>query len=93
MTAIDEQIRRMVATELRVPESSVVDDFRWLDEIGIEDSSYFLKRINDAFAEIPMGFSFGSGKLPFHRVDRELLERIATVGGLIKYARQHTLKA
>jgi hypothetical protein len=89
MKTIDAQVRRMLAAELRMQESSLVDDFRWLDAIGVEDSSYFLARINNAFAEIPKGFSFGTGKLPFHRADAELLERIATVGGLMSYVRKY----
>ena len=90
MEPIEAQVRRMLAAELKVPEASFTDDFRWLDEIGVEDSGYFLARINDAFAEIPLGFSFGAGKLPFRDIDAETLEQIATVGGLLEYLRRHT---
>ncbi len=79
----------MLAAELRVRETSLTDDFRWLDEIGVEDGGYFLTRLNDAFAEIPQGFSFGNGKLPFRQIEPETLEQIATVGGLIEYVRSH----
>ncbi len=80
----------MLASELRVQESSLTDDFRWLDVVGIEDSGYFLARLNDAFAEVPQGFSFGTGKLPLGKIDAELLEQIATVGGLTEHVRRHT---
>ncbi len=81
----------MLAAELRVQESLLTDDFRWLDEMGIEDAEYFLARINDAFAEIPLGFSFGAGKLPLRHIDRELLQQIATVVGLVEYVRRQVL--
>ncbi len=90
MAAVDLQIRRMLAAELRVPETSLTDDFRWLETMGVEDGGYFLARLNDAFTEIPLGFSFGAGKLPFRRIDIQTLEQIATVSGLIEYVRGHT---
>jgi hypothetical protein len=83
MKTIEAQVRHMLAAELQVQETSLADDFRWLDEIGVEDSGYFLARLNDAFAEIPQGFGFGNGKLPFRQMEPETLEQIATVGGLI----------
>ena len=80
----------MLAAWLKVPEASLTDDFRWLDAIGVEDGGWFLTRINDALAEIPLGFSFGAGKLVFRDNDAEMLEQIATVGGLVEYVRRHT---
>jgi hypothetical protein len=78
----------MLAAELRVQESTLTDDFRWLDAIGIEDSGYLLARINEAFAGIPLGLSFGAGKLPFHDVEPATMEQISTVGGLIGFVRE-----
>jgi hypothetical protein len=83
----------MLASELRVQESSLTDDFRWLDAMGIDDSGYFLARLNDAFSEVRQGFSFGAGRLPFRQIDAELLEQIATVGGLTEHVRRHTTGA
>ena len=80
----------MLASELRVQASSLTDDYRWIDAMGIEDGGYFLARLNDALAEVPKGFSFGTGKLPFREIDAKLLEQIATVGGLTEYVRRQT---
>jgi len=83
----------MLAVALRVQESALAKDFRWLDEMGVEDAEYFLTRINDTFADTLQGFSFGAGKLPFRHIDRELLESIATVGGLIEHVRKQSGEA
>jgi hypothetical protein len=80
----------MLASELKVQESSLTDDYRWIDEMGIDDSGYFLARLNDALAEVLQGVSFGTGKLPFSEVDATLLDRIATVGGLTEYVQRQT---
>jgi len=90
MESVEAQVRRMLASALSMQESSLTDDFRCIDAMGIEDSGYFLARLNDAFADVPQGFSFGTGRLPFRKVDAELQEQIATVGGLTEHVRQQT---
>ena len=90
MESVKAQVRRMLASDLRVQESSLTDDFRWLDAMGIEDACWFLARLNDAFAEVPQGLSFGNGRPPFRQTDGPFLEQIAAVGGLTEHIRSHT---
>jgi hypothetical protein len=69
MELLEVQLRRLLAAELRLPEATLTDTFRWLDDIGAKDCGYLLARLNDALTKVPQGFSFGSGKLPFDRME------------------------
>jgi hypothetical protein len=76
----------MLAADLKVDQFALTDDFPWLDEMGVEDASYFLAKLNDEFTRLPPGASFGSGARPFPpHIDAQLMRRIATVGSLIEF--------
>lgn len=73
----------MLARELHVEDPALTDDFRWLEVLGSEDVEWFLAELDEAFTTLPPSFSFGDGERLFRHIDGDLMERIATVGGLI----------
>jgi len=85
-----DRVRFLLAGELKFEERFLVHDFRWLEVLGSGDAGYFLARLNSEFGVIPRGFSAGAGKRPFEdHIDAQMLERIATVGGLIEFVQAH----
>ncbi len=87
-------VRKMLAAELQVEEAFLKEDFRWLELLGPEDAGIFLSELNEVFTRIPNGFSFGAGDQLFHTFgDANLLEEIATVGGLTLHVERHVAKA
>jgi hypothetical protein len=78
----------MLAAELRLDEQALTDDFRWVDAMGSEDAEHFLAELDDAFRNLPQGFSFGHGRQPFDQIDEVLEQGVATVGGLIAHVEE-----
>ena len=62
MNTVERRIREMLAKLL-------TRDFRWLDVMGSEDEDFFLGVLDEAFTILPPGFSLGSGKQPFGRIE------------------------
>jgi hypothetical protein len=87
--SVASQVRRMLAHRLKMDESVLTDDFRWLALIDPVDEEEFLADVSDTFTLIPLGLSLGSGYFPFAKVEPNGLDRIATVGGLIAHIEQH----
>lgn len=83
------QIRRILASRLKIDESVLTDDFRWLAVVDAVAEEEFLADVSDTFTVVPLGLSFGSGRSPFEKTEPDTLETIATVGGLIAYVEQH----
>jgi len=83
------QIQRMLTIRLKLDESVLTDDFRWLAAVDAVVEEEFLADLSDTFTVIPLGSSFGSGHSPFEKTEPDTLETIATVGGLIAYVEQH----
>ena len=89
MNTVGARIRKMLAASLSVQEQTLDDEFCWLRAMGIKDAEYFLADVNAAFSSLPSGLSVGGGKHLFKHVSAEMLEQIATVGGLIAYTEKH----
>jgi hypothetical protein len=70
-----DKVRRVLAHELRVSESLLTNDFRWIDEVTPEDAGWVLTAVQDAF---------GSTQLFDDFVEPETLSRISSVHGLIE---------
>jgi hypothetical protein len=79
----------MLADRLKMDESALTDDFRWLAVIDPVVEEEFLADLSDTFTVVPPGFSLGSGYSPFEKAEPNALERIATVGGLIAQVERH----
>lgn len=47
-------IRRTLVTSWGVPENKLVDDFRWIDELGHEDSGWFLREVANEIPGVPL---------------------------------------
>ena len=83
------QIRKMLAERLKLDESVLTDDFRWLAVIDPVAEEEFLSEVSDRFTVVPAGLSLGSGHPPFERAQPSTLEHVATVGGLIAQIERH----
>jgi len=71
----DVKVRRLLAHELRIPESTLKDDFLWIEEVTREDVGWVLTRLQDAF-EVRLFSDF---------IGEDELGKIATVGGLVTH--------
>ena len=70
-----DKVRKVLAHQLRVPESVLTYDFRWIDEVTREDAGWILAAIQDAFGGTQLFDDF---------VEPGTLSRISSVRGLIE---------
>lgn len=89
VTNVRQWIVARLAHDFDIDESALTDDFPWYEKMGDEDAGWFMYEINEKFGHVPSGFSFGSGDVPFGRLDADTFERIRTVGLMVALVEDH----
>ena len=87
--SVPTQIRRMLAGRLKLDESVMTDDFRWVDVIDPLFEEEFVTELSDTFNVVPSGLSLGSGHRPFDNMEPDGREGVATVRRLIAQIELH----